>query len=70
MKITKVNYMEEEARFCIEEFPKQTFCIALEGKTTTKEVTDELKAMIPTKVDHTEEIYNNLNLKNLEGTDI
>lgn len=48
---------------------QNTQCIKLEGKTTIKQVTDELKAMI-TADDSEEETFNTLNVKGLEGTDI
>lgn len=69
MKIIKVNYMEGEARFVIEGRPNDTYCIKLKDQTTTKEVTDKLKTMVP-EDDIAEQLYNNLNLKDLEGTEI
>lgn len=71
MKILIVNYMPGEARFVIGGFPKTTFCISLEGKTTVKQVTDELKATVEAKAVNTaEQTFNDLNLKSLVGTDI
>ena len=69
MKILKVNYVSGEALFVIEEFPDMTFCVSMEGKTTKQEVIDKLKTMVPEPYT-TEETYNNLKLKDLEGTDI
>ncbi len=69
MKIKLVNYIDGEARFVMEEMPTKSFCIKLEGTTTIEQVTDELKAMLP-KEDTTEQTFNTLKLKELEGTDI
>ena len=68
MKILKVNYVCGEALIRVAGFD-MTFCVALEGITTKKQVKDRLTAMIP-KPDNTEDTFNNLNLKDLEGTDI
>ena len=73
MNILKVNYINGEARFIVEGYPKSTFCVKLENQTTVKEITDELKAMVQKKIDaatNPQEIYQDLNIKNLEGTDI
>jgi len=68
MKITIVNYMNGEARFVFEEFPKRTFCVSLKDKTTKKQVVDKLKSMMPSP-DASEKKFNDLKLKDLEGTD-
>ena len=69
MKIKLVNYIDGEARFVMEELPTKSFCIKLKSTTTIGQVTDELKAMLP-KEDTTEQTFNDLDLKSLEGTDI
>lgn len=71
MKITKVNFVEGEARILMGGFATTTFCIPLKDKTTKQEVIDELTAMIKKKQpDTTEQTFNDLDLKSLEGTDI
>ena len=69
MKIIKVNYINGEARFVLEEFPKKTFCIKLTNQNTIKEVTDKLKTMIP-QPDISEDLFDSLNLKSLEGSEL
>ncbi len=72
MKILKTNYTDfngGEVMFIVEGFPKLTFCVKLEGKTTKKQVTDALEAMLPTE-DTEEALFNSLKIKKLEGTDI
>lgn len=69
MKIIKVNYMTGEARFVLEGFPEKSICIKLEGKTSRKEITNELKARLP-KPDAEEQKFKDLKIKNLEGTEI
>lgn len=46
MKITKAVFINGEARFIIDGDTTKTYCINLEGKSTLKEVTDELKSKI------------------------
>jgi len=87
MKISKVNYLNGEALILLEDDPNtsygliggepitkhgtRTYCISLEGKTTIKEITAELKAMVAKKqADTTEQTFDNLHLKSLEGTDL
>jgi len=69
MKIKKVNLVNGQALFVMEELPETTFCINLKGKTTAKEITDELKSRLP-KPDAAEQTFNDLKLKELEGTEI
>ena len=70
MKITKVNYMDGEARFLIDGNTKQTFCIKLDDKHTKKDIKDLLKAMVPNKEKTPKEIYNELDIKSLEGEEL
>ena len=76
MKILLVNFMEREARFVLDRWPKKAFCIKLDDKTKASDVTDELKAKADAIIarensdGELETKYNNFNLKTLEGTDI
>lgn len=69
MKIKIVNYKDGEALVVFEEMPTTTFCVKLAGKTTKEEVINELKSRLP-EADETETLFNALDLKSLEGTDI
>lgn len=71
MKITKVNYMPGEARILVDEFPKITFCIKLKKNTTKQDVWDELYDEIDKIkiVDDSEQVFNDLDLKSMEGTE-
>ena len=69
MKIKEVKYIEGNAVIEIEEYPKHKFCVELKNKNTKQEVVDALKNIIPEK-DESEKIFNQLNLKSLEGTEI
>ena len=69
MKIQKVGFVAGEALFVVEGFPDRTFCVDLKGKTSQKQVTDELLAMLPVP-DTTEDTFKDLKLKALEGCDL
>ena len=69
MKIIKVNYIEGEVRIVVEGHEDKSFCIKLKDQTTLKEITDQLKTMLPT-VNPAEALYNSLKIKSLEGGDI
>jgi len=69
MKIIKTNFIDGEARFVFEELPERAFCVKLEGKTTQAEVLEALKLMLPEEAEN-QETYNNLKIKELEGTEI
>ena len=69
MKIKTVKYKDGEARFIIEEHPKQTFCIKLNKQKSKEEIKEELKNMIP-EPDISEDLFDTLKLKELEGTDL
>ena len=66
MKITLVNYVDGRALFVVDGFPDMTFCVGLKGKISQKEVTDELLSMLPV-VDDTKKVFDDLELKSLEG---
>ncbi len=84
MKIKTVNYMNGEARFVLENDPSisheikdgkpqvnqgtKTYCIDLKQFKTKEEVLTELRSRLPANT--TEALYNSLELKKLEGTDI
>ena len=69
MKIIKINYISDECRVVLEEFPNITFVIKLDNITTKQGFTDAILAKIP-KADINKEKFNNLKLKSLEGTNI
>ena len=69
MKITKVNYIDGEARFLFEGV-EGTYCIELKGKKTQAEVLEALKLMLPEEAENTQQIYTDLKIKELEGTEI
>ena len=73
MKIKVVNFMDGEVRFVVDDFPKSTFCIKLTGNPARSEITAELKTRVQARIDrkkNPKKIYDDLNLKGLEGTDI
>ncbi len=86
MKIKIVKYIDREVRIVLENDPyithgldgngeptehigTRTFCFPLTQTTTKQEIIDALKAKIQPP-DTTEQIFNDLNLAGLVGTDI
>ena len=72
MKIKIIKYINGGARIVLEEYPTMTFCHKLTPTTTQQEIIDDIKAKVDVLKANAmaEEKFNNLNLKNLEGTDI
>ena len=70
MKITNVNYKNQEVRFVVDTYPDKSFCVLLTEGMTKKDVTNQLNVLVANAVDKAEVIYNNLNLKSLEGSDL
>jgi len=66
MKIIKVNYIDGEVRFLVEGYEGKTFCIKLEKQISKEEVLEELKLMLPEKI-NPEDKYNDLDIAKLEG---
>ncbi len=69
MKIKIIKYMDGEARVVLEEDPTTTICIKLSEISSIQDFKDKLKTKLPV-LDTTEEKFNSLLLKSLEGTDI
>ena len=68
MKIEKVVYVDGEVRFRIEGLDF-TYCIELKEGDTAQSIKDQVKANL-LKDDSAEQIFNDLNLKGLEGADL
>jgi len=69
MKITKVNYKDGFAWFVVDNDTTKTYGIKMKGKKLRIEITTELKKKV-TPNDEDKIIFDNLKVKELEGTDI
>ena len=69
MQILKVNYVNGNALFVVDKFQGKTFVVSLDGMKTRKQVTEKLQSLFP-EISFEKKTFDDLKIKELEGTDI